>query len=54
MLGSNDRQASVIFLAVVEGLVAFSAAIVVDHVSDGFVLNLIPIALSISPYLWTR
>lgn len=39
MLDSNDRQTSVISLAVVGGPVAFSEAMVVDHVSDRFVMN---------------
>lgn len=54
MLDSSDCQTSVIFLAVVGGPVAFSAAMVVDHVSDGFVMNLFSMALSLSPYLRAR
>lgn len=39
MLDSNDRQTYEISLAVVGGPVAVSAAMVVDHASDGFVLE---------------
>lgn len=39
MLDSNDRQTSVISLSVVGGPVAFSAAMVVGHAFDGFVME---------------